>query len=85
MKTAIPYITSYYKKDWGFCISHQKKEKLKDGNYEVIINSKFKKVLSIMENYLLKEEQKKEFFFQHIYVILKWQTMKYLEFQYLLF
>ena len=24
---AIPYITSYYKKNWGFCITHEEKKK----------------------------------------------------------
>ena len=40
---AIPYITSYYKKNWGFCISHKKKKLLKKGRYKVVIDSNFKK------------------------------------------
>ena len=39
----IPYITSYYKKNWGFCLKHEKRKKLKKGNYKVLINSTFKK------------------------------------------
>lgn len=44
---AIPYITSYYKKDWGFCISLEQKKKL-DNEYNnndlfnVFIDSKLK-------------------------------------------
>ena len=29
---AIPYITSYYKERWGFCISHEELETLEEGN-----------------------------------------------------
>lgn len=37
--TAIPYITSYYKSRWGFCISHNDRLQLQEGEYEVVINS----------------------------------------------
>jgi len=35
----IPYRTSYYKEDWGFCISYNQYKQLKDDRYEVHINS----------------------------------------------
>lgn len=38
----IPYRTSYYKEDWGFCLSHSLLESLKDGEYEVCIDSSLK-------------------------------------------
>ena len=39
----IPYVTSYYRKDWGFSMSHNEKKKLKNGKYQIFINSNFKK------------------------------------------
>ncbi len=35
----IPYLTSYYKKNWGFCLTHKQYEKLEEDIYEVVINS----------------------------------------------
>jgi aminopeptidase-like protein len=37
--TAIPYITSYYKENWGFCISENVRNELQDGEYEVYVDS----------------------------------------------
>jgi aminopeptidase-like protein len=36
---AIPYITSYYKERWGFCLSEDERCQLIDGDYQVIIES----------------------------------------------
>ena len=35
----IPYRTSYYSENWGFCISHNQFEKLEQDTYEVCIDS----------------------------------------------
>lgn len=36
----IPYRTSYYREDWGFCLAHQELDRFKKGvEYEVVIDS----------------------------------------------
>jgi aminopeptidase-like protein len=35
----IPYRTSYYAENWGFCLPHRQLENLKDETYEVVIDS----------------------------------------------
>jgi aminopeptidase-like protein len=64
---AIPYVTSYYKRTWGFCLEHKKLEELKDGTYEVYIDSCHKKgVLNFGEVYIAGESQQEILFSTYI-------------------
>jgi len=38
----IPYRTSYFRANWGFCLPHRLLESLPDGEYEVLIDSELK-------------------------------------------
>lgn len=42
MPNAIPYVTTYYNRDWGFCMKHNDLVKLKSGNYKAYIESSLK-------------------------------------------
>jgi aminopeptidase-like protein len=35
----IPYRTSYYREEWGFCLTHRRMLALEEGDYEVVIDS----------------------------------------------
>jgi aminopeptidase-like protein len=36
---AVPYVSSFYNRAWGFCISHNERQKLPEGTYRVFIDS----------------------------------------------
>ena len=63
---AIPYVTSYYKKDWGFCATDIVRRSIikdyqKNDEFEVVIDSGFKKKGYLQYGeYLLKGKKKKE-------------------------
>ena len=62
MPNAIPYVTSYYKKSWGFCLSHNQRLKLKDEKYHVLIDSSLKKGNLTYEDLVIEGKIKDEIF-----------------------
>lgn len=59
---AIPYVTSYYKKRWGFCLSENERKKLLPGEYHVVINSEFKEGLLNYGEIIFPGESSEEVF-----------------------
>ena len=58
---AVPYVTSYYNKNWGFCIKYNDFKKLdKKKFYDVNISSKFKKGVLRIGEVLIKGRSSKE-------------------------
>ena len=63
----IPYITSYYHRRWGFCITQEQRDILVDGEYEVVIDSKlFKGKLNYGELVLPGESDQEIFLSTYI-------------------
>ncbi len=56
----IPYKTSYYKENWGFCLSHRALQSLTDGEYEVCIDSSLTEGHLTYGEYYLKGASDKE-------------------------
>jgi aminopeptidase-like protein len=60
MPTAIPYITSFYKRFWGFCLSQEQRDALKPGRYKVVIDSTLEPGSLTYADILLPGKSKKE-------------------------
>jgi len=59
----IPYRTSYYSEGWAFCMSHRQLQGLRDGTYEVVIDSSLKDGSLTYGEYLHKGDTEDEFLF----------------------
>lgn len=59
---AIPYVTCYYVKKWGFCLSHNQRQTLKAGVYTVCIDSTLVDGSLTYAELILPGELKKEIF-----------------------
>ena len=62
-KSAIPYVTSYYKEDWAFCMSSNQVDALPSGNFRVFIDSKFRDGRLCLQEALIRGVSDKEIFF----------------------
>ena len=58
---AIPYVTSYYARNWGFCIPHQVLSNLPEGRYHAWIDSEFKSGVLNYGELVLPGETSREF------------------------
>ena len=59
---AIPYVTSYYNKEWGFCLTYNQFLKLKKEKYYVNIDSSFKDGILNYGEIVIKGKSEKEIF-----------------------
>ncbi|MGD9637483.1 MAG: DUF4910 domain-containing protein [Alphaproteobacteria bacterium] len=59
---AIPYITSYYKENWGFCLTHTQRQTLKEGQYHIVIDSELKEGNLTFGELIIKGDSDKEVF-----------------------
>jgi aminopeptidase-like protein len=59
----IPYRTSYYAENWGFCLSHNQLQHLKDEEYEVCIDSSLTNGQLTYGEYYIRGKTEAEFLF----------------------
>ena len=57
---AIPYVTSYYKRNWGFCLSYDEYKNLEEGTYTVFIDSRIEPGYLVYSDTLIPGKSKKE-------------------------
>ncbi len=56
----IPYLTSYYKESWGFCITQRQLQSLKEDEYEVVIDSSLQDGKLTYGEYVVKGQSDEE-------------------------
>ena len=61
--SAVPYVTSFYEKNWGFCLSENEKRKLPNGKFKVFIDSNLQPGVLNLAEAKLKGKSEKEIFF----------------------
>ncbi len=59
----IPYVTSYYAENWGFCMSDNDKKRMPDGQYHVVIDAKKSPGSLELSDLIIKGKNSKEIFF----------------------
>ena len=59
----VPYMTSYYSRDWGFCLSEEERSVLPDGMYRVFIDSDIYDGELHISHAFLKGSDKREIMF----------------------
>lgn len=59
----VPYRTTYYKEDWGFCLGHNQLMALEDGLYEVCIDSQMQDGYLTYGEYFIRGEIEEEVLF----------------------
>lgn len=59
---AIPYVTSYYKERYGFCMTQKQKDKLEDEEYHIFIDSELKDGSLTYGEIIIHGESKQEVF-----------------------
>ena len=59
----IPYVTSYYSNNWGFCMSDNDKKKLPDGKYHIVIDAIKSRGTLELSDLIIEGEKSEEIFF----------------------